>query len=101
MVLRWDQVNFENAVVRLDAGESKSEGPREFPFTGELKTMLEAQGRKADALLEHHRTVTEFVFFHKDARRIRDFRKSWRSARKAAGLAEVKKSEHPREASRS
>jgi integrase len=59
MALRWDQVNFDNAVVRLEAGEAKNEEPREFPFTDELKIMLEVQGRKADALLEHHGSVTE------------------------------------------
>jgi integrase len=52
MALRWDQVNFETAIVRLDGGQSKNEEPREFPFTDELRMLLEEQGRKADALLE-------------------------------------------------
>ena len=33
--------------------------------------------------------MTEFVFFHKDGRRIRDFRQPWRKACNQAGLATV------------
>jgi len=90
MSLRWDQVDFESAVVRLDPGGSKNEEPREFPFTDELHTLLEEQGRKADALLHERGVVTEHVFFFpEDGREIRDFRKPWRKACAAAGLAKV------------
>lgn len=43
MSLRWDQVDFESAVVRLHPGSSKNEEPREFPFTDELRGLLEEQ----------------------------------------------------------
>ena len=88
MSLRWDQVDFEAEVVRLEAGTAKNEEPREFTFTNELKALLEEQGRKADALLQEGRTMTEYVFFHEDGRCIRDFRKSWRTACKQAGFAD-------------
>jgi integrase len=87
--LRWDQVDSEAGVARIEAGTSKNDEPREFPFTDieELKELLEAQGRKADALLEEKGTAPEYVFFHPDGRRIKDFRKAWRTACKNAGLA--------------
>jgi integrase len=91
MSLRWDQVDFESEVVRLDPGTAKNEEPREFPFTDELRTLLEEQGCKADALLQEQGIVTEYVFFfYEDGRPLRDFRKSWRKACKAVGLAKAK-----------
>src|SRR5262249_5599775 len=80
MPLRWEQVDYETGMVRLEAGTSKNEAPREFPFTDELKALLDVQGAKADALLENAGTVCDYVFFHPDGRQIRDFRKSWRNA---------------------
>jgi integrase len=87
--LRWVRVDSEAEVVRLEAGTAKNEDPREFPFTDELKALLEEQGRKADALVQERGIVTEHVFFRdEDGRPIRDFRKAWRRACKEAGLAD-------------
>ena len=88
MSLRWTQIDFEAEVVRLEAGTAKNDEPREFPFTDELKVLLEEQGRKVDALLQDRGVMAEHVFFHEDGRPIRDFRKSWRNACKQANLAE-------------
>jgi integrase len=68
MSLKWEQVDYEAAVVRLEAGETKNDEPREFPFTNELKTLLEAQGAKADALLQRG-IVAESVFSIQTGRR--------------------------------
>jgi len=87
MSLRWEQVDSEASVVRLEAGTTKNDDPREFPFTDELKALLEAQGAKADALIQRG-IVAEYVFFNLDGRKIRDFRRCWRTACKLAGLAE-------------
>jgi len=84
--LKWDQVDFEASVIRLEAGETKNEEGRQFPFTDELEKLLKAQGVLVDALLERG-VVTEFVFFTSNGQRVRDFRKSWDRACKAAGLA--------------
>jgi integrase len=43
--LRWDQVDSQAEVVRLEAGTAKNEEPREFPYTDELRDLLEP-GRK-------------------------------------------------------
>lgn len=84
--LKWDQVDFEASVIRLHAGTTKNDDAREFPFTDELEKLLKAQGALVDALLEKG-VVTEFVFFTPNGQRVRDFRKSWDKACKAAGLA--------------
>jgi integrase len=86
--LRWDQVDSQAEVVRLEAGTTKNEEPREFPYTDEPKDLLEAQGEKSDSLLAEKGIVTEHVFFRADGRRIRDFRRAWRKACKKAGIAE-------------
>ena len=89
LTLKWDQVDFDGAVVRLNPGTAKNRKAREFPFTKDLQSVLRAQGTKADALLLDRGTVVEHVFFNpKTGERVKDFRKAWRKACLAAGLAE-------------
>jgi integrase len=43
LTLEWRQVDMQAGVVRLEPGTTKNGKGREFPFTRELRTLLEAQ----------------------------------------------------------
>jgi integrase len=93
LALRWRQVDFEKGEVRLDPGQTKSREPRVFPFTDELRAVLIEQ-RERIRRVERHlgRVIPDvFVWTYSMRRclpgsRIRDFRGSWQTACKAAGL---------------
>ena len=82
--LEWRQVDWPGRVVRLDPGTTKNREGRSFPFTAALETLLK------DQLAEHERLKAEGrivrYVFHRDGARIRDFRRAWLSACKAAGV---------------
>ena len=81
--LEWRQVDFSAAEVRLDAGTTKNDDGRVFPFTAELRTILEEQRATAD-MLGRTGVICPWVF-HRNGRRIRRFEKSWKRACRAAG----------------
>lgn len=82
--LQWRNVDFKAGRLTLNAGTTKNEAARTFPFTCELREALEAQKVKADALKEKG-TICPWVF-HRDGRRIKVFRKAWENACKRAGI---------------
>ncbi|OFW03722.1 MAG: hypothetical protein A3H96_04305 [Acidobacteria bacterium RIFCSPLOWO2_02_FULL_67_36] len=81
--LQWRQIDFAAGEVRLDAGTTKNQEGRVFPFTAELRTMLQTQH------LEHLRLAATGLIlpwvFTRDGAQIRDFRTAWAHAIKAAG----------------
>jgi integrase len=81
--LRWPQVDFKAAIVRLEPGTTKNREARAFPFTEELRSLLEEQRAKADALKQKG-IICPFVF-NRNGKRIGYFRRSWRTACIAAG----------------
>ena len=88
--LEWRQVDMTLGEVRLDVGTTKNDQGRVFPFTLELRRVLEAQEKAADAL-KTAGIITPFVFFYtfgqKAGKRITEsgFHKAWRKARVDAG----------------
>jgi integrase len=83
--LQWRHVDFAGGCVRLDPGTTKNGDGRVFPFTAELKTLLEAQKASVDALREKN-VICPWVF-HREGEPIRSFKKAFKSACKQAGLA--------------
>jgi integrase len=83
---QWRHVDFPTGWLRLDPGESKNGEGREFPFTPELRDILEAQREIVRAIERKHACVIPWVFVHPDGRPIKDFRGAWRKACKAAGV---------------
>lgn len=79
--LRW---------LRLEPGETKNGKGRQFPLgtIPELRTIIEEQ-LNATRTLELERGCIIPWLFHRDGERIRDFRKTWLTALKAAGLPET------------
>jgi integrase len=82
--LQWPQVDFQAGFVRLEPGTTKNDEARVFPLTEELRAVLEAQRAKAEALKKEG-VICPWVF-HRKGKPIRYFRRSWKSACKAAGV---------------
>jgi integrase len=56
-----------------------------FPFTAELRTLLEEQKENSEALRKEKGLIVPWVF-HRNGERIMDFRKAWHTACKNAGV---------------
>jgi integrase len=91
--LQWRQVDFAAAEVRLDVGTTKNQEGRTFPFTPELRAVLEAQ-YAAHLRLARTGQIVPWVFFRLvakgrrgplQAKRIRRFDKAWKNACRLAG----------------
>ena len=96
--LELRQVDFVAGEVRLDPGTTKNDEGRVFPFTAELRRILEEQRRLADLVRREMGMIPRYVFFHvvelkdgtlgkKSGARITGsgFDKAWRRAREKAG----------------
>lgn len=83
---QWRHVDFANGWIRLDPGESKNGEGREFPFTPELRSVLEAQRDRVRAFGMRTGRVIPWLFCHNDGSPIQDFRGAWANACKAAGV---------------
>jgi integrase len=91
--LEWRQVDFNAGEVRLEPGTTKNKHGRAFPFTSELRTLLEAQRtdheelKKAGHIIPNvfWRMVAEKRGGKKKPQPIVSFGKAWKAACKAAG----------------
>jgi integrase len=85
--LQWKQVDFHAGVVRLEPGTTKNDDGRMFPFAAlpELNQLLRQQWEETKALQVDTGQIIPFVF-HRQGKRIKDFRKAWRDACKRAGV---------------
>ena len=83
--LQWRNIDFQAGRVTLDAGTTKNDAARTFPFTQELQALLEGQKTDTDALQRKLGTVIPWIF-HRDGKRIRVFRKAWHTACQGAGV---------------
>jgi integrase len=88
--LEWRQVDMKAGEVRLDAGTTKNGEGRVFPFTTELRRVLNDQLRIADSL-KAQGIVPRFVFCYTTGARggkqitTSWFHKAWRHASREAG----------------
>jgi integrase len=93
LALTWRQVDFAAGTVRLDPGATKTGEARVFPFTKELRAVLEEQRARVREVERSLGKVVPHVWCWLESRRskvpgapIRDFRGAWRAACKAAGV---------------
>jgi integrase len=83
--LQWSKnVDWNAGIVRLEPGTTKNDEGRIFPFTEELRAILEGQRQKAEALRKEG-IICPWVF-HRAGQPIREFKRSWKTACKKAGL---------------
>jgi len=85
LTLQWRQIDFRTGTVLLDPGTTKNDEGRVFPFTHELRELLEAQRAATEHLQREKKTVYLWVF-HRDGKPIKSYDGAWRSACKKAGL---------------
>jgi integrase len=90
LTLKWPQVDFAAGIVRLEPGTTKNDEARMFPFTTELRGVLEGQRAKADALKQRG-IICPWVFFseeygRKKGRQIGDWKRNWKKACQEAGV---------------
>ena len=83
--LQRHQLDFKAGRVYLEPGTTKNDDARWFPFTEELRELLECQREETEQLQREKGTVIPWVF-HREGKRIGDFRKSWKTACRKAGL---------------
>jgi integrase len=77
--MEWKHYAREDAAISLPAEFSKNKRPRLLPITGELATIIERR-------LKARRFDCPYIF-HRDGRRIGDFRKLWVKACAAIGVS--------------
>lgn len=80
LTLRWDDLDFDGAVIRLRAAESKNKEPRLLPLSDPLREVLERRWND-------RRPTCPFVF-HRNGKQFKRFDGPWKAACKAAGLEE-------------
>lgn len=83
--LEWRQVDFEAGTVRLEPGTTKNDEARVFPFTQELRAILEGQRASIEELKRKRGKICPWVF-HRHGRRLKDIKRSFDTAREAAGV---------------
>lgn len=82
---RWSHVDFNAGWLRLEPGETKNGEGRMFPLTPELRSALERQRERTEALQKAMEQIIPWIF-HRAGKPIRSFRRAWLTACKAAGL---------------
>jgi len=80
--LQWDQVDLMEGKITLKPQDTKNKESRVIYMEGELLEVIHFQR----ALRESKFPECPWVFFNEEGERIGDFRKSWKSACKKAGL---------------
>lgn len=80
--LRWEQVDLERGIVRLEVGETKNGEARIIPLVPELRDALKAQKALRDSTCPD----CEMLFFRDAGKPIKNFRGSWETACKQAGV---------------
>src|SRR5262249_7164255 len=89
--LEWRQVDMKAGEGPLDAGTTKNGDGRVFPFTTELRRILEGQQKVAATLKRKESTIARYVFCYTKGEKAgkviteSGFNKAWRKARVAAG----------------
>ena len=84
LALQWSQVDFAERMVRLEPGETKNDQARMIPLVPELYELLKVQRETRD----HYFPNSPWVF-SRAGERILEFKNSWETACKTAGLVDA------------
>lgn len=82
--LTWKLVDFHGGTVSLSPGTTKNREGRVFPFTADLRALLEAQRDRTKDVERERQAVIPWVF-HRHGTRIMALRKIWTRACREAG----------------
>ena len=83
--LHWSQVDFKAGEVRLDPGTTKTGEGRVFPFTAELRALLERRRAITREREKELGRIIPHVFTRPDGEPVGSFNKAWATACKLAG----------------
>lgn len=91
LTLQWSHVDWKAGTITLDAGSTKNNEGRSYPFGQfpELSAVLQAQRKAADQLAKTRNLIVPWVFFRvtkTTAERIKSYKTAWARATLAAGL---------------
>jgi integrase len=81
---QWKHVDLNAGFLRLEPGETKNGEGRMFPFTPDLRAVLEGQRQKTTALEQAEGRIVPWVF-HRHGKPIVSFLKAWKKACAGAG----------------
>jgi len=84
--LRWEDVNGD--VICLRAENAKNGTARVIPMEGELAALL-ARRKAARQVKVNETVMLSALIFHRQGESIREFRKSWATACKKAGIKRI------------
>ena len=80
--LKWHQVDFERRVIVWYPSQTKGGVSHDIPFMGDMESLLR------DSFKRHQKECPHCPYvFHFEGKRIGDFRKSWATACKRAGVS--------------
>jgi integrase len=82
--LRWEDV--DNGAIRLRAENAKSGTSRLIPFEGELAELMKRRKAARKVEIKDCPVTMSALIFHREGEPIREFRKSWASACRKAGI---------------
>lgn len=81
--LTWGQVDLDQGIVRLEAGETKNDQGRTVYLDEELREVIQEQWERR----KKNGRLSPYVFLGKDGKqRMKDFRGAWAKACKDAGI---------------
>jgi len=72
---QWAHVDLKNGWLRLEPGETKNGEGRMFPLTPKLRTILERQRERTEAVAKETGRIVPWVF-HRGGRPIRSIRRT-------------------------
>ena len=84
--LRWTNVAFDAGEVRLDPGTTKTGEGRVFPFTADLRALLERRRAVTHERERELGRIVPHVFTRANGERLGTFNKAWATACRTAGV---------------
>ena len=86
---QWRHVDFVAGWFRLEPEETKNRDGRQFPLIPELRTVLQAQRARVEAIQRKTGRVVPWVFCRLDGAPVGDFKRAWATACIRAGFFRV------------
>lgn len=86
---QWRHIDFHQGWLRIEPGEDKNGAGRTFPFTTELREVLEKQQKLVRALERRLGRRVPWIFPAPDGGAITPYNQEWRDAWKASKLVQI------------
>jgi integrase len=94
---QWSHVDFAAGWIRLEPEETKNTEGRQFPLIPELRTLLETQRARVEAIQRNVKRIVPWVFARDDGVAVGDFKKAWATSCIRAGFFRVEPVGEPKD----